>query len=133
MDHYVLIWSVCMYVESRVQGEVSLGDIAVHTGFSLPHVREVFRNQTGKPLVRYVQERQMAHAAQMLLHTDASVLDVALQYGYASRDVFSRTFRRLTGYTPTAFRAARLPLARVKLCAGVYGPALPKKREEQSK
>lgn len=129
MDYTVLIWSVCLFVESHVRGQVDLKALARQTGFSLPHIRDVFCRQTGKSLSRYVQERKIACAAQELLHTDRDIMEVALDYGYSGRDVFSRAFRRHTGYTPSEFRVSRPVSARVKLCAGVYGAALPQKEQ----
>lgn len=105
-----------------------MDELVLQTGFSLAHIRDVFRSCTGKPLARYVQERRIASAAQELLDTDRTVLDIALQYGFSGRTVFSRAFRRHTGYTPSQFRAEAPVLARVRLCAGVFGPALPDRR-----
>lgn len=127
MNHYILIWSVCTYVESHVQEEILMKDLVRQTGFSLAHIRDVFRKCTGKPLSRYVQERRIASAAQELLDTDRTILDIALRYGFSGRTVFSRAFQRHTDYTPSQFRAEAPALARVRLCAGVYGAALPKR------
>lgn len=131
MDYNTLIWAICLFVESRVQGEINLEELAVQTGFSLAHIRDVFRKHTGKALTHYVQERKIACAAQELLHTDKEIMDIAVDYGYSGRDVFSRGFKRYTGYTPSEFRKVRSVSARVKLCAGVFGPALPQKKKEE--
>lgn len=131
MNHYVLMWSVCLYVENRVQEAIDLEELARQTGFSLPHVRAVFRRQKGMSLSRYVLERRIAHAAQSLLLTADPVVDVAVRYGFSGRDVFTRAFRRHTGYTPSEFRAACPLAAPVRLCAGVFGPALPMKEERE--
>lgn len=132
MNHYILIWSVCTFVESHVQEEIPLEELERQTGFSLAHIRDVFRRCTGKPLSRYVQERRIANAARELLDTDRTILEIAVHYGFSGRTVFSRAFRRYTGYTPSQFRAEAPALARVRLCAGVYGTALPGRREEGS-
>ena len=128
MNHYILIWSVCTFVEPRVQEEINLEELALQTGFSLPHVRDVFRKNTGKSLSRYIQERKIANAAQELLYTDKKIIDIAMEYGYSSRTVFSRIFRRHTGYTPSQLRACRPALPRIRLCAGVFGVGLPEKQ-----
>lgn len=128
MNHYILIWSVCTFVESRVQEEIPMEELVRQTGFSLAHIRDVFRKCTGKPLTRYVQERKIAGAAQELLETDRQIIDIAMRYGFSSRTVFSRAFRRHTGYTPSQFRAEAPVLPRVRLCAGVFGSALPDRR-----
>ena len=127
MNHYILIWSVCTFVESRVCEDIRMEELVRQTGFSLAHIRDVFRKYTGKPLARYVQERRIANAAQELLDTDKTILDIAVQYGFSGRTVFSRAFQRHTGYTPYQFRSEAPVLARMRLCAGVYGAALPKR------
>lgn len=130
MNHYILIWSVCTFVESHVQEEIPMEEFVRQTGFSLAHIRDVFRKCTGKSLSRYVQERRIANAAQELLDTDRTILDIALHYGFSGRTVFSRAFRRHTDYTPSQFRAEAPVLARVRLCAGVYGASLPRRWED---
>ncbi len=132
MNHYILIWSVCTYVESRVKEEILMDELVHQTGFSLAHIRDVFRTCTGKSLSRYVQERRIANAAQELLDTDRTVLDIAIHYGFSGRTVFSRAFRRHTDYTPSQFRAKAPLLGRVRLCAGVYGAELPKRLDNIS-
>lgn len=127
MNHYILIWSVCTFIETRVQEEIDLEELAFQTGFSLAHVRDVFRKSTGKSLSRYIQERKIAHAAQDLLYTDKRIIDIAILYGYSGRTVFSRAFQRFTGYTPSQLRAEAPQTARIRLCAGVFGPGLPQK------
>ena len=76
MSHYILIWSVCTFVESHVRDEISMEELVRQTGFSLAHIRDVFRKCTGKPLSRYVKERRIANAAQELLNTDRTILDI---------------------------------------------------------
>ena len=127
MNQYILIWSVCTFVETRVKEEIHLEELACQTGFSLAHIRDVFRENTGKSLSRYIQERKIANAAQSLLYTDDKIIDIAIHYGYSGRTVFSRAFRRFTGYTPSEFRTERPAIAPVRLCAGVFGPELPRK------
>ena len=114
-------------METRVQEEINLEELACQTGFSLAHIRDVFRENTGKPLCRYIQERKIANAAQSLLYTDDQIIDIAIHYGYSGRTVFSRAFRRVTGYTPLQFRTECPAIAPIRLCAGVFGPDLPRK------
>lgn len=132
MDYSVLIWSICLFVESRVRAEVDLSELARQTGFSLAHIRDVFRRHTGESLSSYVQQRKIANAAQELLHSEESILEIAMHYGYSGRDVFSRAFRRYTGYSPSEFRTVRPHTARIKLCAGVFGAGLPLKERKES-
>lgn len=129
MNHYILIWSVCTFVETRVQEDINLEELAAQTGFSLAHVRDIFRRNTGKSLSRYVQERKIANAAQELLYTNEAIVDIATRYGFSGRTVFSRVFKRYTGYTPSQFRSVQPLLTRIRLCAGVFGVGLPEPAE----
>lgn len=131
MNHYILIWSICTYVETRVREDINMEEIVRQTGFSLAHIRDVFRKCTGKPLSRYIQERRIANAAQELLYTDQKIIDIAMRYGYSSRTVFSRAFLRYTGYTPSDFRICHPTLTPVRLCAGVFGVGLPVKDSKE--
>ena len=81
MNQYILIWSVCTFVEARVQEEIHPEELACQTGFSLAHIRDVFRENTGKSLSHYIQERKIANAAQQLLYTDDKIIDIAIHYG----------------------------------------------------
>ncbi|MDE7201490.1 MAG: helix-turn-helix domain-containing protein [Lachnospiraceae bacterium] len=130
MNPYILVWSVCTFVETHVQEEIHLEELACLTGFSLAHIRDVFRKNTGHSLSRYIQERKIANAAQSLLYTDDNIIDIAIHYGYSGRTVFSRAFRRFTGYTPSQFRTKRSAIAPIRLCAGIFGPDLPRKQED---
>ena len=38
MNHYILIWSVCTFVESHVREEIPLEELVRQTGFSLAHI-----------------------------------------------------------------------------------------------
>ena len=129
MNHYILIWSVCTFVETRIQEKINLEELALQTGFSLAHIRDVFRSSTGESLSHYIQKRKIANAARDLLDTDKKIMDIAACYGYSDRNVFSRAFQRHTGYTPSLFRSERPALGRVRLCAGVFGVELPKRQE----
>ncbi len=131
MNPYILIWSICTYVENHVREDIPMEEIVRQTGFSLAHIRDVFRTCTGKPLARYIQERRIANAAQDLLYTDQKIIDIAMGYGYSSRTVFSRAFLRYTGYTPSDFRICRPALTPVRLCAGVFGVGLPFRNSNQ--
>ena len=77
-------------------------------------------------------ERRIANAAFDLVHTKLTVLEIAYKYHFSSHDSFTRAFHRLTGFTPSAFRANQIKTGRVKLCAGIYGVGIIK-REDESK
>ena len=55
---------------------------------------------------QYLVRSRLRHAAALLADAERPVTDVALDVGFADLSNFVRSFRRATGFTPPAFRAA---------------------------
>lgn len=121
MQYYSTVWSVAAYVENRLEGPFDYEAMARQMGFSLAHLRDVYQRTTGTTLNRYVTERKIAHAAFALVHTEESILSIALRYGFTNPDTFTRVFRRVAGMNPQDFRRRRMPVGRKILAAGVFG------------
>ncbi|MBN1617225.1 MAG: helix-turn-helix domain-containing protein [Spirochaetales bacterium] len=124
MEYYCLMQSAISYIESRVRSEIDCGNLSRSFGVSEAHFRDLFASQMGVPPGRYALSRRVANAAFELSHTDRSVVDIALDFGFDCPDTFTRAFKRETGMTPSAFRSSRVVVGRVRLVAGAYGPGL---------
>jgi AraC-like DNA-binding protein len=122
VDYFCLIQSLVSYIESRIKADVDFAALEIQSGFSLAHTREVFKNQTQVSLARYVLIRRLSNAAFELIHTRRSLTEISLDYGFENYDVFTRSFKRVTGITPREFRKKSLPMARIKLTGGVFAP-----------
>lgn len=121
MDYFIVIWSVVVFVENRLQSGFQYSELEKATGFSLSHIRSIFARYTGKSLARYVLSRKIAHAAFDIIHSEESIMNISVKYGFSNPDTFTRAFKRVTGLTPQDFRKRRCMVGRIKLCAGVYG------------
>lgn len=121
MDQYLMVSSVVIFVENRIQCGFEYSELEKAVGFSLSTIRAAFTKVTGKPLSRYVLSRRISNAAFEITHSNESILDIAPKYGFTNPDSFTRAFRRITGYNPCDFRKQRKSVDRVILCAGVFG------------
>jgi len=121
MDYGLVIWSVITYLEKRVKTKIQYPDLEKVIGFSLAHIRGIFVQKTGRSLSRYILERRVINTAFEIAHTKDTLTTIAERYGFENPDTFTRAFRRVTGLTPSAFRKKKIPVGRIKLCAGVYG------------
>ena len=83
----------------------SLTELAALCGLSVRQLARGFLASRGMPIGRYVVQRRTARA-KLLLAGDRSVKDVAGQLGFASTAAFCAAFRKATGLTPAAYRAA---------------------------
>jgi AraC family transcriptional regulator len=78
-------------------------DLALLAGISRRHLTRSFRNMTGRTVVSYVAEAQIARA-EKLLRSDLSLKEIAFRLGFADHSGFSTAFRNATGRTPTDYR-----------------------------
>jgi transcriptional regulator GlxA family with amidase domain len=65
-----------------------------------------FRLVIGEPPMRYLTCYRLARAADRLRTSGESLVDIALQTGYASDVALSKAFKRYFGMSPGAFRHA---------------------------
>ncbi len=94
--------------------------LAQVSGVSEAHFARSFKQAFGVPPHRYLLTRRIERATAMLRDTDLSVTEIAFGTGWESLGTFGRTFRDITGESPSANRtrqqaAARAP-ARVPAC-----------------
>ena len=115
MDYFIVIWSVVVFVENRLQSGFQYSELEKATGFSLSHIRSIFARYTGKSLARYVLSRKIAHAAFDIIHSEESIMNISVKYGFSNPDTFTRAFKRITGLTPQDFRKRRCMVGRIKL------------------
>ncbi len=123
-EYFCLIQSLIAYIETRVKNPPEAEDYQRDMAFSMDHLRAVFREHLQLPLGHYVTERRIANAAFELAHSTKSALDIALEYGFGNPDTFTRAFRRVSGLSPSAFRRAHIPVGRIRLTNGVFGPGI---------
>jgi AraC family transcriptional regulator len=95
-------------IRARVEAGPSLETLAARTGSSRFQLLRAFRAMVGESPKQYTLRLRLEQAATRLATRDASVLDVALDAGFKSHEVFTRAFRRQFGLTPTAYRASAL-------------------------
>jgi AraC-like DNA-binding protein len=68
------------------------------------HFARSFKQAFGVPPHRYLLTRRIERATALLRDTDLSITEIAFQTGWGSLGTFGRTFRDITGRSPTAVR-----------------------------
>lgn len=96
------------YIEQRLAEPLSLDAVAVAVGMSPAAFSRKFKASLGQTFTSYVQALRLEQAIPMLLHSDRSVLDVALDAGFGSVEQFHRVFKAQLGLTPLAYRKGRM-------------------------
>jgi AraC family transcriptional regulator len=97
------------YIESNLDKNISLSELAANAGMSPHYFAELFRQSTGRSPHNYILLRRIERAKQALRNPARSILDAALDAGFQNSSHFSRMFRRIAGTSPTRFRADYMP------------------------
>lgn len=89
------------YIESHLENELLLDEIAAIACMSRFHFQRMFHMLTGYTVAEYIRNRRITVAAQELVHSKSKVIDVAMKYGYESPESFTKAFRRIHGIPPS--------------------------------
>ena len=91
-------------LDARLDGSVSLAELACACQLSVRHFARAFRRSTGQPPHRWLVERRSSVPEGLLEFSRLPMGEVAASCGFASPSHFARVFRLATGMTPGAWR-----------------------------
>ncbi len=83
-------------------------ELVAHSNYTHAHFLLLFKEQTGQTLISYITELRLNYAAQLLINTDVSVIQIANEVGYDNHSFFSQKFKQRFGVTPIAYRKKAL-------------------------
>jgi two-component system response regulator YesN len=95
----------CEYIEAHLAEELSLHKVAEQFLVSPEHLTRTFRKEKGVSFYQYVL-LQRVQASKELLSTSSqkSMTEIAYSLGFPSSTLFCRTFKGMTGMTPSDYR-----------------------------
>jgi len=92
------------YIDAHLTDELGLVELAAIAGLSPHHFVEAFKISIGKPPHRFVTEKRVQRALELLRVDDRSIAEIAHVVGFSSQSHLTMNFRRVTGLTPGRFR-----------------------------
>lgn len=95
--------AVC-FIEKNLSASVTVEDLADKAGMSKYHFCRVFKKTTGISPKAFVNARRVARAKELLCSEDLRISTVALRSGFNDFSNFIRSFKIVTGVTPSAYR-----------------------------
>lgn len=95
-------------IEANILKKLTVETLAGDIHFSKRHYQHMFREIVGDSVMHYVARRKITFAAKELATTDATILEIALKYGYESHEGFTRSFQSIMGVSPSKYRAYHL-------------------------
>jgi AraC family transcriptional regulator len=93
------------FVRAKLQGAISVADMATVAGRSPSHFSALFRRATGRTPYRYVLALRVERACELLAASPmCGLAEIALASGFSSQSHMTAVFREIVGQTPAAFR-----------------------------
>lgn len=96
--------SITDYIKQHCNEDISLDDIAEKSGFSKYHFSRLFKEFTGTSYYKYLNQKRIEFAEQLLLDPEINITEAAVRSGFNSISAFIRMFKQVKGCTPTEFR-----------------------------
>jgi AraC family transcriptional regulator len=92
------------YIEECLGEKLTLAGIAKAAGVSAGRINGEFRRSMNIAPYQYVLNARVRRANVLLVSTDLSLAQIALQCGFSNQQHMTRMIRRMTGRTPGAIR-----------------------------
>ena len=93
------------HFENHVADSVTPSALARRSRLAPPRFARLMKRFFGLTPSQFIAKTRIAAASRLLRETDQSVADIALACGFYDHSAFTRSFRAMTGATPTQLRA----------------------------
>ena len=102
------ILELMRYIDAHITEDLNIDDLAEHIYLSKYHMMRLFRQETGRSIHDYLQERRLLHARD-LIRQGISATDSCFQSGFRSYSSFTRAYAKHFGTTPTGRKGISAP------------------------
>ncbi|HDX4393255.1 TPA: helix-turn-helix domain-containing protein [Enterobacter bugandensis] len=95
---------VMFWLDEHYQEKFRLDALATELGRSRSYVSRKFHAETGEKIHHYLNTLRLRKACECLLHSDASVREIAVRVGFSDVTWFISAFKKGIGETPLQYR-----------------------------
>ncbi len=99
-----IIYQIQRQFENNLDKEYTLSELSKQYHISPSTLSHQFKKATGFSVFEYLNSCRYASAKNYLLKTNMSVNEIIEKCGFTNNSNFSRSFKKLTGMTPSFFR-----------------------------
>ena len=92
------------YIKQNFTSKINAGDVAKMGGLSVGRALHLFKAETGLTISDYIKKMRIDYSKYLLLSTDISLADSAIEAGFFDQSHFTKTFKRIERMTPSHFR-----------------------------
>ena len=95
-------------LEAHLDGDIALQQVAEACELSVSHFARAFKQTFRTPPYRWLIERRVDRARDLMTNSRLPLADIAARCGFADQSALNRSFKRIHGVTPGIWRRGRL-------------------------
>jgi LacI family transcriptional regulator len=96
------------FIHQNISSRIKVDDVLKAVPLSRRALEKRFQETTGTGVYKYIYTLQIQKFAQLLLESDKSISEIALESGFDSSKNISRQFKLIKGCTPVEYRKKHL-------------------------
>lgn len=101
------VLSAIEFINQNYVKKITLADIARQVSLNENYLCRIFKEQTHKSIVNYLNEVRMENAAKILINGNVYMKEVAAAVGIDDPFYFTRLFKKYYGVNPTEYKTAQ--------------------------
>ncbi|MCH5342668.1 MAG: helix-turn-helix transcriptional regulator [Acetatifactor sp.] len=105
------IMEAVYYMETHYAENLTIERVAGISSYSVAYFSRLFKKQLGKSYSEYLSYIRIKNVSRLLLNTDRSITEIAIETGYQYPGNLSAAFRQKTGLSPQQYRKQRKDLS----------------------
>ncbi|WP_214630668.1 response regulator transcription factor [Paenibacillus agaridevorans] len=92
------------YIADHYSEQIRLRDVSERLYVNANYFSSVFKRETGKNFIDYLNEVRINESKKLLLYTEHRVFEISLLVGFGNFSYYNKMFKRLCGVTPQTYR-----------------------------
>ena len=107
MDYRKHIQRVIAYIEENLTTDMDNVSLAAIAGYSEYHFLRLFKEVVKLTPMDYIRKRRLTEIVKQMMKSTRSASDIAFEYGFNSKENFTRAFKAEHKILPTEFRTSK--------------------------
>lgn len=100
-----------LFIHTNYDDRLLIQDIATYLAIDRSYLHRLFKKQLHLSPQQYLTNFRIEQASKLLTTTTLSIGDISRSVGYPDTLLFSKTFKKITGLSPTHYRSKALLLS----------------------
>jgi len=92
------------YVRENFKRNITLDEVSDQIGMTVPSFCRYFKKMSRKTFTQFVNEYRIVHSIKLLSEEKSNITDICFESGFTNFSHFNKTFKKITGKSPSAYR-----------------------------